>query len=77
VSINPLQLIHETVVGNLRKSEMIEYLKDKKNIPYFIILIIGIGIGASKYGFIPTILGFGIIVFFGIIAGLIIRIFIK
>ncbi len=56
---------------------MIEYFKNKKNIPYFIILIIGIAIGTSKYDFIPTILGFGIIIIFGIIAGLIIRIFIR
>jgi predicted metal-dependent phosphoesterase TrpH len=56
---------------------MIKYLKEKKNFPYFIILIIGIIIRTSKYGFVPTILGFEIITLFGFLAGLIIPIFIK
>jgi len=56
---------------------MITYFMDKKNILYLITLIIGLIIGTSKYGFIATILGFGIVALFGIIAGLIIRFFIK
>lgn len=56
---------------------MIEYLKDKKNIPYYIMLILGITIATYKYSFLGAIIGFGIIILIGIIAGLVIRAFIK
>jgi hypothetical protein len=56
---------------------MLDYLKDKKNLPYFIMLIIGIIIATYKYDFLSALIGFGIIILFGIVMGLLIRLFIK
>jgi len=56
---------------------MIKYLKDKKNIPYYIMLVLGIAIATYKYSFLGAIIGFGIIILFGIVVGLLIRLFIK
>jgi|TARA_B110000503_G_scaffold139028_1_gene226452 hypothetical protein len=56
---------------------MIDYLKNKKNIPYLFFLIIGILVGTYKYNFISTLIGFGIIIIFGLIIGFLIKIFVK
>jgi hypothetical protein len=75
--LKPPLFLYKTVVGNLKKSSMLEYLKDKKNLPYFIMLIIGIIIATYKYDFLSALIGFGIIILFGIVMGLLIRLFIK
>jgi membrane protein YdbS with pleckstrin-like domain len=66
----------KNVTQNL-KPIMKEYFKNKRNIPYIILLIIGIIIGTYKYNFISTIIGFGIIIIFGSIMGLLINKFVK
>ncbi len=59
------------------KSKIIVWIKDKKNISYVLILILGIVIASFKYSFIPAIIGFGVIVVFGLVTGFIIKTFIK
>ena len=56
---------------------MIEYLTDKKKIPYLIIFIIGFAVGTYEYGFLASTIVWGGLIIFSIVIGLLIRYFIK
>jgi len=56
---------------------MNKYLTDKKNIPYFIIFLIGFTVGTYEYGFIPSIIVFSGLIVFSVVFGLLIRLFTK
>jgi 4-hydroxybenzoate polyprenyltransferase len=56
---------------------MLKYLRSRKNIPYIIMLMIGIGIATYKYDFISAIIGFGVVIIFSLIMGYLINKLIK
>jgi len=57
-------------------SKLIFWFKKKDNYIYVLMLIVGIIIASYKYSFISAIIGFGIIILFGILLGFLIRLFI-
>ncbi len=59
------------------KNELINWIKDKKNFPYVIFLVIGVAMASYKYSFVSAVIGFFIIIIFGLIVGFVINRLIK
>ena len=58
-------------------NRILSWIKHKNSVQYSILFLLWIIIGTPKYGIQATLISFGIIILFGIIAGLLIRRFIK
>ena len=58
-------------------NELIKWIGNKRNYPTIIFFALGITLASYKYGFVPAILTFLIIILFSLIVGIIIKSLIK
>ncbi len=59
------------------KNKIVEWIKNKSNLPYVILFILGITLASYEYSFLSAVIGFGIIILFSLLAGFIINKLIK